>query len=228
MGANSHFIGWGCPKDRRCNVKINLKSTLFAAIAGVAGILVLLGYFIDLGVLSDLRRLLVNWAIILVAVAILVGVSNLFRVHWVRIRTRQKGRLYSLTLIISLLLTLMIVGYYGPTAQPSLFIFNYLLVPIETSLMALLVIVLIFAIVKLLRTRLSGNSILFVSVVIVVILGTISLPWVEYSALRELRNWLSQTWAGAGSRGILLGVALGTIATGLRVLMGADRPYDDG
>jgi hypothetical protein len=31
----------------------------------------------------------------------------------------------------------------------------------------------------------------------------------------------------AGVRGILLGVALGTIATGLRVLMGAERPYTD-
>jgi len=29
----------------------------------------------------------------------------------------------------------------------------------------------------------------------------------------------------AGIRGILMGVALGSIATGLRILMGADRPY---
>ena len=31
----------------------------------------------------------------------------------------------------------------------------------------------------------------------------------------------------AGARGIMLGVALGTIAVGLRVLLGADRPYTD-
>ena len=29
----------------------------------------------------------------------------------------------------------------------------------------------------------------------------------------------------AGARGILLGVALGSLTAGLRVLMGADRPY---
>jgi len=29
----------------------------------------------------------------------------------------------------------------------------------------------------------------------------------------------------AGARGILLGVALGGLTTGLRILMGADRPY---
>jgi hypothetical protein len=29
----------------------------------------------------------------------------------------------------------------------------------------------------------------------------------------------------AGARGILLGIALGSLTTGLRILMGADRPY---
>ena len=29
----------------------------------------------------------------------------------------------------------------------------------------------------------------------------------------------------AGSRGILLGIALGSLTAGLRVLLGADRPY---
>jgi hypothetical protein len=29
----------------------------------------------------------------------------------------------------------------------------------------------------------------------------------------------------AGARGILLGIALGSVTTGLRILLGADRPY---
>jgi len=32
-------------------------------------------------------------------------------------------------------------------------------------------------------------------------------------------------FAAGGARGILLGVALGTLTTGLRILFGADRPY---
>jgi hypothetical protein len=31
----------------------------------------------------------------------------------------------------------------------------------------------------------------------------------------------------AGARGLLLGVALGAIATGARVLLGLERPYGD-
>jgi hypothetical protein len=40
-----------------------------------------------------------------------------------------------------------------------------------------------------------------------------------------LRSLLVQIPAVAGARGVLLGVALGAIATGLRILMGVDRPY---
>jgi hypothetical protein len=40
-----------------------------------------------------------------------------------------------------------------------------------------------------------------------------------------IRNLLSHGLASGGARGILIGVALGTIATGLRILMGVDRPY---
>jgi DNA-binding beta-propeller fold protein YncE len=36
---------------------------------------------------------------------------------------------------------------------------------------------------------------------------------------------IAQVLAGAGARGILLGMALGILTTGLRILFGADRPY---
>jgi len=42
---------------------------------------------------------------------------------------------------------------------------------------------------------------------------------------QSLPSLLAGIPAVAGARGILFGVALGTVATGLRVLMGADRPY---
>jgi hypothetical protein len=40
-----------------------------------------------------------------------------------------------------------------------------------------------------------------------------------------VRPIITQIFAAAGARGILLGVALGTLTTGLRVLFGADRLY---
>jgi len=42
-----------------------------------------------------------------------------------------------------------------------------------------------------------------------------------------IKDWILDVPALAGARGVLLGVALGTVATGLRVLLGIDRPYVD-
>jgi hypothetical protein len=95
------------------------------------------------------------------------------------------------------------------------------------SLMALLAIILLMTSIKLLRRRLTGHSLIFLGVVLLVILGTVALPGVEFPALQEVKNWVVQTWAGAGARGILLGVALGILATGIRILLGVERPYSD-
>jgi len=40
-----------------------------------------------------------------------------------------------------------------------------------------------------------------------------------------VRPFIAQVLAAGGARGILIGVALGTLTTGLRVLLGSDRPY---
>jgi hypothetical protein len=48
-----------------------------------------------------------------------------------------------------------------------------------------------------------------------------------WDQLPVIKDWVLDVPALAGARGILLGVALGTAATGLRVLLGLDRPYVD-
>jgi hypothetical protein len=207
-------------------VKISLRTSFLAGIAIVSGIIVLLGYFIDLPGLHDLRLLLVDWAVILAAVALLVGVLNLMRVHWTRFRSSQKGSANSLVLIISTLVTLIIVGAWGgPTTAGSMWIYNYILVPIETSLLALLAVVLIYAFARMFSRKITIPVVVFAGVALFVLVGAFSLPALDIPLLSDLRTWLTQVWALAGMRGILLGIALGTIATGLRILLGSDRPY---
>ena len=48
-----------------------------------------------------------------------------------------------------------------------------------------------------------------------------------WDQLPAIKDWVFDVPMLAGMRGILLGVALGTLATGLRVLLGVDRPYAD-
>lgn len=202
-----------------------MKATFSVAIVIVIGLIVLLGYFLHLDLLVNLRVVLLEWAVILSAVALLVGIANLFRVHWRKLSAAQPQGFFSAVLIISFLVTLGVAGWFGPTHAYSMWIFNNIQLPIEGSLMALLTVLLAFAGVRLLRRKPNLMSIVFIGTAILILFATGPLFGINLPGLSELRAWIAQVPAVAGARGILLGVALGTIATGLRVLMGADRPY---
>ncbi len=206
-------------------MKPNFKALIFGAFAVIPGGVILLGYFIKLPILFELRELFLEWTVILTAVAIFVGVINLISVHWQKMSTDAPGWIYSVILILSFLLTILVVGFFKPASQWSLWIFNYIQIPIETSLLAILAIILIVAVARMVSERRNIFSLIFILTVFLILLGTITVPFIDLPAIKEMRIWVVGVWATAGARGILLGVALGTIATGIRILLGTDRPY---
>lgn len=198
---------------------------LAAGFAIASGLLVLLGYFVPLKMLLDIRLLLVQWAIILAAFAVLVGVLNLLGVHWRKIRTRQKGTAYSILLIVSLFASAILGSALG-TNNPTLeFFLEAIIIPGEAALMALLAVTLIYAAARLLRRRVDLMTFIFLGVVLVALLVATPLPFGKIPGASFIEWLLRDNFAAAGSRGILIGVALGALTTGLRVLFGIDRPY---
>ena len=207
-------------------MKIRLRTPAFAIIAIVVGATVLLGYFIQIPLLQELRAIFLNWALILTAVVLLVGILNLLLVHLKKIRTEEKNAFYSLSLVIALLVTFVIALVFGPESPWSVFIFDNILLPVETSLVALLAVVLVYALARMFWRGLTLFNLLFAATVVFVLAVPALLSWMSLPLLTELNTWITQVWALAGARAILMGVALGIIATGLRVLIGADRPYE--
>ncbi len=196
-----------------------------ASIAIISGAIVLLGYFFPT-LLGGVKSVLISWAIILAGFALLLGIFNLALVHWKKIHTDAKGRAYSMVLLISMLLTIVLTGISGPVGSLSLWIFNTFQVPIEVSLLAVLAFILVYAGARLLTRNPSWYTILFIATVLLVLLGAAPLYFLgNINILHSVHDWLMQVPAMAGARGLLLGVALGTVATGLRVLIGVDRPY---
>jgi hypothetical protein len=200
-------------------------SAFNTAIAISAAALVLLGYFLPIQPFGGIRIVLLEWAVILAGLAVLFGIGNLFYVHLQKVRERSKGYLYSLVLLVAFLSTIF-VGILGLNTA-TYFVVDTIVIPAEISLMAVLAITLPYALVRMLRSRPSMLSILFFLVVFMIILVTA--PWPVSGdmrlALDTIRAVLTQVLASGGARGILLGVALGTLTTGLRLLFGADRPY---
>jgi hypothetical protein len=68
-------------------------------------------------------------------------------------------------------------------------------------------------------------SIIFLVTAAFLIFGSATLPFGDIPLISTIARWVTQVLALGGARGILIGVALGALTTGLRVLFGADRPY---
>jgi hypothetical protein len=202
---------------------------IWAIVAGAAGVFVLLGYFTNLDVFVNLRLVLLRWGVLLAAGGLGIGLINLASVHLAKVSDQDAGWPYSGVLIVFFTFTLALGLFFGPDSTWTLFVFKYVQLPLESSLMAVLAIVLVLAGIRLLSRRRNLLSLVFVVTAILILLGTG--PWPGSSpkatpeGIAQLRAWLAQVWAAAGARGILLGVAIGAVVTGLRVLMAADRPY---
>jgi hypothetical protein len=206
---------------------MKLKGLFSAVIAIATGLIVLVGYFVEIPILVNLRITILNWVIILAAVALFVGLFNLLTVHTNKIRNKEKGGIYSLILIFFLLITVILGLWLRPDHVLMALIFNAIQLPVETSLMAMLVVTLTYASIRLLRRRNNLISIIFLVTALLILLGTAPVPFVGYVPILSdlIRPFIAQVLAAAGARGILIGVALGSLTTGLRVLFGADRPY---
>ena len=176
-------------------------------------------------IINDIGFFLVSWAAIVIAFALLLGFANVVSVHLQRIRTRKPEAIYSAVLLISLIGTL-IMGLNGPTSANGQFIFNFILQPLEATFFALLALFIATAAFRAFRVR-NLETFFFVLFALIVLLGQVPLGIFLWSEFPIVKDWILSVPTLAGVRGILLGVALGTIATGLRVLIGADRPYTD-
>lgn len=195
-----------------------------AVIAIAAGVLVLGGYFFP--ALADVQTLLLNWAIILAGFAALVGIFNLIAVHMGKIRGHEKGSTYSALLIIGLVATFFFGMILRPQHAMMKIVMNGIIIPTEAALMGILTVSLVYAAIRLLRRRADMMGITFLVTAALLMLGSATLPFGNIPLIGTLLHpWITQILALGGARGILIGVALGTLTTGLRILFGADRPY---
>ena len=197
-------------------------STAFAIASGV---IVLMGYFLpELAMLDVLRLTLIDWAIIIAGMAVLVGVANLVFVQMEKIRTRQKNSIYGALLVISLIVTFGLGLVFGLNHQLMQMALNAVVIPVEASLMAILAVTLVYASIRLLRRRADMTTVIFLITVVLFLLAVMPTP-VGPVPGGQFVLWISGMISRGGVRGLLIGVALGTLLTSLRVLFGIDRPY---
>jgi len=200
-----------------------MKKVLPIGAAILSGLLVLIDFFVPYPSLDALGAALVEGTTILAGFAILLGVLNLLSVHGQRIAAEKRGRGLSVVLIASLVATL-VVGVTLPGSTALNWIFDYMYYPLQATMAALLAFFAVSAAYRAFRLRNTQAAIMLATSLLVLLT---QLPFSQAISpyLPMAHDWIFRVPVTAGVRGIVLGAALGTIATALRILLTVDRPY---
>lgn len=194
-------------------------ATLIASALAISiGLIVLVGLLTG-STLAGLTGLVLQIAVITAAMTVLIGVLNLLILHLRRIFGRERGIIYSITLVVSFLLVIALYVLDQPDARR--IVLEDVAVSIESTLSALLVFALVYGAYRLMRRRVTWAAVLFTAIVLITLLGAV--PLSQLALLEQLRAWILAVPASAGARGLLLGIALAAIIAGMRVLIGQER-----
>lgn len=196
-------------------------AALATAIAIGFGFLTLWGLVSGSGLVFGITNVLLQLTMITIGVTILLGILNLFSVHLRKLGQRSRGWFYSLVVIVSAAAVLVLWALGRRDANQMLM--ETVQVSIESALTGLIVFALVFGAFRMMRRRVTWSAVLFTLALLVILVG--ALPLAEVGWLTQFRNWLLAVPVSAGARGILIGIALATVVTAVRVLIGQDRSY---
>lgn len=208
-----------------------MKYILPTVIALAVGIVILTSYLVPNNVaLLTSRIVFVDWAVVLAGLAVLLGVFNVVIINVRRIQSSAKGWPYNMLTVLAVIVMLAVgVGEGLANGQPALYesgtlsnaLFIGVIVASQAALASMVMFFLVAGAMRMMRSRPSGWTLLFLGVVVIVLVGWVVVP------LSGMRQWLIDVVALGGARGILIGVAIGAIVMGLRVLTGSEQPYRD-
>jgi hypothetical protein len=199
-------------------------------IAVLIGLLALVGLVVSL---PQLNAILLNWASLIAALALLFGVLNLLTIHTKRFF--RERNIYSAILILSILTVFGLAITDSPTIGLTKdgvgFVFNWIQAPLEAAFASLLAFFLFAAGFQMLKRQRNGWSVLFILTAILILAGYglstfVFVPALVQQLAEQGRRLIQELFVTAGMRGILLGIALGTITLSIRLLLGMERPYN--
>ena len=197
----------------------------------ITGIIVVIAFFIPHPPFGNLQDTSLQWYAIIFGFTLLLGVQSLLAVHWRKIQRKQAGWWYSIVLVVGLLLA-FITGIQSEVARGSAFakhstfmyMYNYVLLPLQSTMFAMLAFFIASAAYRAFRARNIEASLLLIAAVIVM-LGRVPVGTMLWKGLPGFTSWILNVLQLGPMRGIQIGIALGTIAMSLRLILGIERTY---
>jgi len=221
-------------------------------IASIAGITMVLSKF--LVPLGDAEVKVADWFNVLAAIAFVLGGANLLKMNLLAISARGPGWGYSAVTLAAFLATLGVgvlkVGVPPATAFPNVpfsgekdvagsalwWLYEYAMSPITGTLFAMLAFYVASAAFRAFRAK-NAAAVFLLATAFIVLLGRTYAgvlatswiphdnPWLSWLRLENLSAVIMSVFTNAGTRAMIIGIAIGVAATSLKILLGLDRSY---
>ena len=130
------------------------------------------------------------------------------------------------------LLATMAIGFSEGTHYLSdgsnfMWIYNTLYSSMAATMFSLLAFFIASAAFRAFRVR-SMEAFLLAVAAFILMLGRVPIGNLIHPVLPEAADWLMEIPQNAAKRGILMGAALGVMATGFRIILGIEKTYGGG
>ena len=214
-----------------------MKRELPLLVTAAVGLFMILSFFVPHQAVSVPADFLQGCAIIVVAFGYVLGGANTLRLNVDAIYKRHPGWQYKIVLVVSLLATMAIGAVEGrdflTEHKISKWIYDQIYSPMSATMFALLAFYIASAAFRAFRIRTVEAGLLAIAALIVM-LGRVPIGWLLTRwlpgplQLPAIQDWVMEVPQNAAKRAILMGAALGVMATGLRVILGIERSYLSG
>ncbi len=191
----------------------------------IAGMFFVVRYFMPHQVIQGTYEEMMVWLRVVASFSIVLGIASLMQRHWSKVRKRQQDWQYSIVTLVSFV-AVCIIGLVWGKDQGTVFTwsFDHILVPLDATMFSLLAFYMASAAYRTFRARTPEATLLLIAAVIVM-LGRVPIGQMMVSKLPNFTEWLMSVPTVAAKRAIIFGVALGGIATSLRIILGIERSH---
>ncbi|OPL17609.1 MAG: hypothetical protein AVO35_09270 [Candidatus Aegiribacteria sp. MLS_C] len=195
------------------------------AITFIAGMIMILNFFIPHQPFAFLGDNLQEWYMIVASGAIFLGAANLMHVHIRKIRLRLKNWEYSPVTIIGFLVMVVTGLVYGVTEnRPFDYLFMNMVAPMGATMFSLLAFFVASAAFRAFRAS-NWRATLLLTSAFLVMLGQVPIGAMIWDKIPLAKVWLMSIPNTAGQRAVMIGAAMGVVSTSLRMIFGIERSY---